>query len=758
MTVSDRLAAALAGRYTLERELGQGGMATVYAALDLRHRRRVAIKVMKPSVAASIGAERFLREIEIAAGLQHPHIVPVFDSGAVDTEERLLFYVMPLVEGESLRARLERTGPLPTDEAVRLVAEVAGALDYAHAEGILHRDLKPENILLSRGHALLADFGIARAAGDSADRLTQTGMSIGTPAYMSPEQCTGERELGPASDVYGLGCILYELLAGAPPFTGATYEAILVKRFTQDAPHASAARADTPPQVDAAIARALARDPGARFDSANAFAAALAAPAPAAPTVVTGAAATAPSLGERSIVVLPFENRSPDPDNEFFADGLTEEIISDLGKVRALAVLSRTSSMQLKGTTKDVRALGRELGVRYALTGSVRRAGPSLRITAELVEAGTGRQLWGDKYAGTLDDVFDVQERVSREIVRALDVTLSSDEDRRLADRPVADPRAFELYLRARQELRRFGPSIARGAELLRQAIAIEGETPVFRAYRAMVTVSRVRMGLTGARADLDHAEAEARAVIAARPDAAYGYSLLGYVGYEKGELREAVQALRAALERDPSDPDAHFFLGISLIAAGQQDEALAVSRRFVTADPLSPFAQMLAGVAPWFAGRAEEGLPFLRRALELEPEGALQHWTLGYALAYVGRPAEAAVEAEWMQRHVPGIPYTRQLAALVAGMEGRREAALALLEGIDLTPLDAHQVFHLAESHAVAGDHARAIELWEYAVDHGFYAAAFYARQPFLALLKDDPGFARVLAKAEQRVREFDA
>jgi len=757
MSVPARLASALADRYTIERELGAGGMATVYAALDLRHRRRVAIKVMKPSVAASIGAERFLREIEIAAGLQHPHIVPVFDSGAVDTEERLLFYVMPLVEGESLRARLDRTGPLPTDEAIRLVAEVGGALDYAHAEGILHRDLKPENILLSRGHALLADFGIARAGGDSADRLTQTGMSIGTPAYMSPEQSTGERDLGPASDVYGLGCILYELLAGTPPFTGATYEAILVKRFTQDAPRASATRADTPPQVDAAIARALLRDPGARFDSARAFAQALAAPAPAAPTVVTGAATT-PSLGERSIVVLPFENRSPDPDNEFFADGLTEEIISDLGKVRALAVLSRTSSMQLKGTTKDVRVLGRELGVRYALTGSVRRAGPSLRITAELVETGTGRQLWGDKYAGTLDDVFDVQECVSREIVRALDVTLSSDEDRRLAERPVSDPRAFELYLRARQELRRFGPSIARGAELLRQAIAIEGETPVFRAYRAMVTLAHVRMGLAGARADLGRAKAEARAVIAARPDAAYGYSLLGYIGYEEGELREGVQALRAALERDPSDPDAHFFLGISLIAAGQQDEALAVSRRFVTADPLSPFAQMLAGVAPWFAGRAEEGLPFLRRALELEPEGALQHWTLGYALAYVGRPAEAAVEAEWMQRHVPGIPYTRQLASLVAGMEGRREEALALLEGIDLAPLDAHQVFHLAESHAVAGDHARAIELWEHAVDHGFYAAAFYARQPFLDLLRNDPGHARVLAKAERRVREFDA
>ncbi|HEX5820064.1 MAG TPA: serine/threonine-protein kinase, partial [Gemmatimonadales bacterium] len=451
--VTARLAAALADRYRLERELGEGGMATVHLATDVRHGRKVAIKVMKPAVAQSIGAERFLREIEIAARLQHPHIVPVFDSGSVEGE---LYYVMPLIEGESLRGRLEREGRLPIDEALRLMREVAGALGYAHAEGILHRDLKPENIMLSRGHALLADFGIARVAGDGADRLTQTGMSIGTPVYMSPEQSTGERELGPPSDVYGLGCILYELLAGAPPFTGATYEAILVKRFTQEAPRIRATRAETPPGIDATIARALAREPAARFATAQAFAEALAvSPSTTTPTVVLPVAG-APALGARSIVVLPFENRSPDPDNEFFADGLTEELISDLGKVRALSVLSRTSSMQLKGSTKPLGELGRELGVRYALTGSVRRAGPSLRITAELVDTETGRQLWGDKYAGTMDDVFDVQERVSREIVRALDVTLSADEERRLADRPVADPRAFELYLQARQALRHY--------------------------------------------------------------------------------------------------------------------------------------------------------------------------------------------------------------------------------------------------------------------------------------------------------------
>jgi serine/threonine-protein kinase len=749
-----RLAGALAGRYRLERELGQGGMATVYLAEDLRHRRRVAIKVMKPAVAQSIGADRFLREIEIAARLQHPHIVPVFDSGSADGD---LYYVMPLVEGESLRDRLAREGRLPVDEAVRLVREVAGALDYAHAEGVLHRDLKPENIMLSRGHALLADFGIARVAGDGADRLTQTGMSVGTPVYMSPEQSTGERELGPPSDVYGLGCILYELLAGTPPFTGATYEAILVKRFTQDAPRIRTARADTPPAVESTIARALARAPEARFATAQAFADALvAAPSTTTPTVVlpvTGA----PSLGERSIMVLPFENRSPDPDNEFFADGLTEEIISDLGKVRALNVLSRTSSMQLKGSTKPLGELGRELGVRYALTGSVRRAGPSLRITAELVDTASGRQLWGDKYAGTMDDVFDVQERVSREIVRALDVTLSADEERRLADRPVADPRAFELFLQARQALRHY--KVPQGVALLERAIAIEGPVPALRFLRGLAHVIEIRTGMNRDLTPLDLAEAEARALVADAPDAPYGYALLGFIGYERGNLKRGVAALYDALERDPNDADVLFFLGISLTAAGQCDTVIELARKLVTSDPLSPLANMLAGVAGWFIGRAAEGLANGERSVELDPDSLIGRWTLGYQYALLGRPTDAAAQERWLAQHAPDVPYSRQLRGLLAALDGRRDEALALVNLVDTSALDGHNTFHIAEVYAMAGDAERALVLCEQAVDGNFYPLPFLATHcPFLAPVRALPGFARVLAKAERRMREFEA
>jgi serine/threonine protein kinase len=276
-----RLAAALAGRYRIERELGRGGMATVYLAHDERHDRPVAIKVLRPEVAAALGAERFLREITITARLDHPHILTLIESGAADG---FLFYVVPYVRGESLRARLEREKQLAVADAVRITQQVAGALDYAHRHGVVHRDVKPENILLHEGEAVVADFGIALAleAAGGGDRLTATGISIGTPQYMSPEQAEGGRELDARSDVYALGVVLYEMLAGEPPHTGPTAQAIIAKLLTQPPTRLQVVRGDVPPEVAAAVATALAKVPAERFASAGAFAAALSA-APATP-------------------------------------------------------------------------------------------------------------------------------------------------------------------------------------------------------------------------------------------------------------------------------------------------------------------------------------------------------------------------------------------------------------------------------------------------------------------------------------------
>jgi serine/threonine-protein kinase len=615
---------------------------------------------------------------------------------------------------------------------------------------VVHRDIKPENILLHEGHALVADFGIGKAlvaASDASATATQIGVTVGTPAYMSPEQAAGG-ELDGRSDLFALGCVLYEMLTGEVAFTGPTVQAIIARRFVHSPPRVSELRAGVPEVVSQTVERLLAKAPGER-------------PATGAQVVTalrTGEfAAAQPPRDDKSLAVLPFVNRSADAENEYFADGLTEELITDLARIRELRVISRTSSMQLKGTPKGIRDVGRELGVRYVLEGSVRRAGTSLRITAQLIDTLSDAQLWAEKYNGTMDDVFDVQERVSRAIVDALDVTLSSDEDRRLADRPIQDVRAFELFLQARQELRRY--NVERGMGILRQAIAIEGEVPALRALRAQALVTQVRAGMNRDLQPLEEAEAEARALIALAPDASYGYAILGFVDYERGNLRESFKSLSAALERDPNDADSHFYLGITLIAAGQHEAARQLSLRLSASDPLSPIAGMLAGVASWFVGRPAEGLPPMEQSLALDPDSIIHRWTLGYHYALVGRFADAGTQAGWLQERAPLLPYTVQLRALLAAVEGRTAEALDWVSRVDTSALDGHHKFHLAEVFALAGDAPRALALFEQAVDTSFYPHQFFAAYcPFIASLRGRPEFERILAKAAKRVAEFSA
>ena len=745
--IAGRLTTALADRYRIERELGAGGMATVYLANDLKHDRKVAIKVLRPELAAALGHERFLLEITTTANLRHPHILPLYDSGETD---EFLFYVMPYVEGESLRDRLDREKQLPLDEALQIAREVADALSYAHSRGVIHRDVKPENILLESGHAVVADFGIARAV-DAAggERLTETGMSIGTPSYMSPEQAAGERELDGRSDLYALACVLYEMLGGQPPFTGPSVESVVHQHLTVEPPSITNLRPTVPAAVAAALRRALAKTPADRFNPVAQFSEALG----------SRELQVRPPRAQdtKSLAVLPFANVGADPENEYFADGLTEELITDLAQVRALRVISRTSSMRLKGTNMGMREIGLALDVRYALEGSVRKAGNSLRITAQLIDTHSDARLWADKYTGTMDDVFELQERVSRAIVKALDVTLSSDEEVRLTDRPIRQVRAFELYLQARQELRHY--HIDRAAPLLQQAIAIEGEVPALRALRAMALVTQVRAGMHRDLRPLEEAEREARALIEIAPDAAYGYALLGFVGYERGMLQEAVRNLRAAMERDPTDADVHFFLGISLIGAGQYEAGEAVSRRLAADDPLSPMAPQLAGVVTWFPGRAAEGLEASVRSIEMDSESLIQQWTVGYHYALVGRIADTARHAEFMHQRAPLMPYTVQLRALVAAVEGRQEEALEMLAKVDASVLDGHTRFHLGEAFAMAGDSARALELVEDAVNSNFYPYDYIAwHDPFVEPIRAHAAFARIAATAKRRVEEFRA
>ncbi|HSE67978.1 MAG TPA: protein kinase, partial [Gemmatimonadales bacterium] len=501
----NQLTAALADRYRIERELGRGGMARVFLARDLKHDRPVALKVLHPELATVLGPERFLREIRLCARLQHPHILAVHDSGDAGGQ---LWFTMPYVEGESLRGRLQREKQLPLEDALRITREVADALEYAHQHGVIHRDIKPENILLSGSHALVADFGIAKALTlEPEERLTETGLSIGTPQYMSPEQAVAERDLDGRTDVYSLGCVLYETLTGEPPYTGPTPQVIIAKRLTEPVPHLRTGR-DVPLVLERVVTKALARSPADRFSTAAEFSDALrsdrlkdemvtkataAAPAPLpgwslGRAVVVGLAllllglagyATVRWLRVRKVAplasaaVLPFVDLSSEKDQEYFSDGLTEELITSLSQVPGLRVAARTSSFQFKGQNPDVHDVGRKLDVGAVLEGSVRKSGDRLRVSAQLISVKDGYQLWSDSYDRDLADVFDVQEDVARSIVAALRVRLAPSRDSALAARPTTDLEAYDLYLKGRYAWNlRTGSGLQLAVQYLEQAVA----------------------------------------------------------------------------------------------------------------------------------------------------------------------------------------------------------------------------------------------------------------------------------------------
>ena len=440
----ERVSIALAARYKLQRELGQGGMARVFLAHDLKYERAVAVKVLRPELAAEVGPARFLREIQIAARLHHPHILPLYDS---DQTDGLVYYVMPYIEGETLRHRLNRERQLPIGDALRIAREVADALSYAHSCNVVHRDIKPANILLDAGHALVADFGIARAMGAGE---SSTGHIVGTPTYMSPEQVDGLEHLDGRSDIYSLGSVLFEMLVGEPPFRGTTVMAVIANRLSSPAPSARAFRELVPEAVDAAVKKAMATLPADRFTSAAQFADALGTPATVDIAVGAAQAMVKEVVAAKSVAVLPFENMSTDPENEYFSDGITDDIIAQLSKISALKVISRTSSMQYKKTTKKIAAIAQELGVGAILEGSVRKAGQRVRIVVHLVEPGSEKHLWGDTFDRQLTDIFEVQSEVAQQITGALSLALSPEEKQRVEKKATSDVDAYNQYLLGR--------------------------------------------------------------------------------------------------------------------------------------------------------------------------------------------------------------------------------------------------------------------------------------------------------------------
>jgi serine/threonine-protein kinase len=684
-----QLQAGLGSSYTLERELGRGGMATVFLARDLKHDRPVALKVLHPELAMSLGTERFLREIKLAARLQHPHILTVLDSGTVGgaqgrggaeaqgTGAERLWFTMPLVEGESLRDRLRRERQLPVEDALRIAREAAQALQYAHDHGVIHRDIKPENLLLTHdGNTLVADFGIARSLGGGGEeKLTETGLVVGTPAYMSPEQAAGDKGLDARTDIYSLAAVLYEMITGEPPFSGATTQAMLVRRLTEPAPSARAVRANLPEGADQAIRKALSPVTADRFGTMAEFARALAAegrpgatahggsatvvvppPGPAArpraraPVRLPVAAATLilgiliglgvlfawrrshgaeEDGGGKRLAVLPFENLGDSAD-AYFADGITDAVRGKLTALPGLRVIASNSSRQYRGTSKTPQEIGRDLGVDYLLVGKVRWAkgsgGNRVQVSPELIDANSADSRWQQPFDAALTDVFQVQADIAGRVAQALDVAIGSSQQRTLEDRPTRNLAAYDAYLQG-QALRARGPNpvtLRRAAQLFEQAVALDSGF-----VDAWVGLSITNSGLYGNGAPspvvADRARAAADRALALKPDYPQGYRALGvYYTNVVGSPAHAVEQMSKGLALAPGDADLLRSLGVAEGILGRWEQAVEHLRRSQSLDPRSASNLSTLGTGLFWLRRYDEAMQALDQALALAPSNLL--------------------------------------------------------------------------------------------------------------------------------------
>jgi serine/threonine-protein kinase len=738
---SESVAVGLNDRYAIERELGHGGMAVVHLAEEKKHARKVAIKVLRPEFTASVGAERFLREIGIAARLSHPHIVPLIDSG--ETEGRL-YYVSPFVPGGSLRDRLQREKKLSLRETQRITQQIAIALDYAHRNGFVHRDVKPENILFADGLALLADFGIAYAAPEPGSSvITEGGLAVGTPTYMSPEQATAEENLTAASDIYSLACVVYEMLTGEPPFHGDSPRATMVRHVMETPRPARALQPDIPPNVERALSRALAKRPDDRFASVMDFAAAIEGTGP------DGGVGF--SVAVRTVAVLPFVNASSDPENEYLSDGITDELINALAKVEGLRVASRTSVFALKGKAQDVRAIGALLGASVVLEGTVRKSLERLRVTAQLTSADDGRLLWSERFDRTVSDMFDIQEELAETIVTTLRGTWLADLDQPLPKRYTESISAYGLYLKGRYAWnKRTQEGVAEGIEYFEKAIAEDpgyalAYTGLADSYALQIDYKNIHVKNGFERAkeyalkalELDDSLAEAHASLA--------WALFIYDWDWEGAAREFLRAI----ELDARYATAHQWYAFMLASQQRLDEALVEAHTSQELDPASVSIRRSLGYTYLYARRYEQARYHETRAIAMNPAGEESYRVLGLALSL----SDQHEEAERVLREATTIAgagtYTKVTLAYALARNGKREYGEALaVELAEKRENDYISPVELATLHIALGNTETALDWMQQAYEERRGWMAYLKVHPILDPVRDHPRFQALVAK----------
>jgi serine/threonine-protein kinase len=725
------------------------------------------MKVLRPEIAVALGAERFQREIHLAARLQHPHILPVLDSGGSDA---LLWFTMPHVTGESLRSRLERERQLSVEESIRLASELGDALEYAHNSGVIHRDVKPGNVLLSDNHALLADFGIARSVLDETDRLTESGMILGTPAYMSPEQLAGERHLDHRTDIYALGCLLYEMLAGEPPFTGPTAQAIAAKHLTEPVPAITRVRTAVPRSVERTLERALAKVPADRFGTAAEFSASLRRAATEKPERVARgrskkrwaaiAAAmllvgglyfrqkigSAPAAGPLTLAVLPFRALGISADSGVLTIGIPDAIITRLAAVQQLRMRPTGAVLGYVGKEVNPREVGRTLAVEYLLMGTVQTTGEDLRVSVQLLDAGDGTLLWGSHYDLPRKNLLPLQDSVAERVSSTLAVRLTADERNRLYRRYTANPAAYEWYLRGRADLARVSEEGTRSAlASFQHALELDASYALAQAGLAMASADMHLRFASGSEVAVwgERARTEARRALALDPSLAEAHLAMAAVSRKSdfdwdGTLSESGRALGL----NPNLDLAHYFREAAFYHLGLFEQARREDQEAQGLDPANEVERWRSsGVVAFLEGRFPEAVALLEKARKSSSHAFTDSY-LGQAYYYLGDTARALATLDSLTRS-SSAPATARAQAALASLKahgGDTAAAERLARQAQQGYIDHHVAYSLGATYAQLHRPALAAKWLSQAVRTGFPCYPWFVRDPLLDPVRHSP------------------
>jgi len=745
--------------YRVLQEVGRGGMGVVCKAEDVRLHRMVALKFLPPHLTGDkVRRERLLREARAASSLDHPNVCTIHD--VEEDEDGQIVLVMAYYEGETLAARILR-GAMELEPSVDISRKILSGLSHAHQRGVIHRDIKPSNVILTAGGDVkIVDFGLAKLAGNL-ECLTQTDALLGTVAYLPPELLQGH-EVDHRGDLWSSGVVFYEMLSGVLPFVGANSYAVLHAILHDEVKPILDYRPELPPAVHTVMLRALAKSRTDRYQSADEFMQDLEQLAhsrvSASSPRIASPAAIAP---EKSIVVLPFAVLGSDARAEVFSDGLTDEIITDLSAISLLRVICRTSATRFKGSAQDLRGIAADLNVQFVMEGTVRTSGDSLRVTAKLINPATDSLLWAEKYAGSLEDIFAIQESLSRRIVEALKVKLSPSESLRLGEKPIHDIRAYEYYLRAKQEILSYSSEgLERALDYLKQGERIIGENVVLLSAMGQVYWQFVNAGISTDPEYLANAERCARRILELDAQSGHGFRLLGLVEAAQGRTQEAVRLLKKSLESNPNDPDTLSWLCAICSLSGKGYAVTAMAQRLIDVDPLTPMWQMVPGLVAMLSGEFGRALAPFERALKSDPQNPMLQLVYAQVLALNGRVEEAVALLDALSG-VAGDTLFSQLGAFYAhALRGDRQAALLAVskELVSGASADLNYAWLMAQAYALINETTSALEWLNIAVERGFINfPLLHHLDPFLDKVRREPGFAQLIESTRERWEAFE-